>query len=97
LAEEERQKLCGEGEVDGGEFKEIDEGHSMVDRSFFVIHCLKALFNTLLSKCSAADVNDIHSSNDINLLFIGGHCQQLMPQGVQSSALKKNRAFLARQ
>jgi hypothetical protein len=40
------------------ESSEIDEGHSIVDRGFFVIHCLEAVFNTLLSKYSAADVND---------------------------------------
>jgi hypothetical protein len=43
--------------VDGGEFVEIDEVYSVVDRGFFVIHCLKVLFNTLLSKCSVANVN----------------------------------------
>jgi hypothetical protein len=54
---EECKLFSGVGEVDGGEFVEIDEVYSVADRGFFVIHCLKVLFNTSLSKCSVANVN----------------------------------------
>lgn len=81
--------LSGEGKVDGGEFAEIDEVCSVVDRRSFVIHLPENPLQTSLSKNLVANVNETQLEWP-SLIVDRAHGQQPMPQSVCQVHPRKN-------